>query len=312
MRSVRSPDARKLAPFMAALSSKGEIMPDGNSVINLGDLAKPATVLIEKVCSAVGVLYEPQRIKKKAAAEAEAEKIKALANIELSEIEQRGLERLVHQEGRKQENIENITAKAAKELPPEARTEELEEDWVAHFFDKCDKVSDESMQSLWSSLLAGEATKPGTYSKRTVDFVASMDKKDADLFTKFCQFTWVLGELTPLVFNTDNEIYEKEGIDFTALKHLDAIGLISFEPTSDYLRMGYQKQTVFFYYGQPTLVEFSKEKDNQIQVGKVLFTQAGKELVNICGAKRNQEFYEYAVQELSKQDLILSSLLLNK
>jgi hypothetical protein len=30
-------------------------MADGNSVINLGDLAKPATVLIEKISSAVGV-----------------------------------------------------------------------------------------------------------------------------------------------------------------------------------------------------------------------------------------------------------------
>jgi hypothetical protein len=299
-------------PLSKALSSKGEIMPDGNSVINLGDLAKPATVLIEKVSNAVGVLYEPRRIKNKAAAEAEAEKIKALANIELSEIEQRGLERLVHQEGRKQDNIEKITAKAANNLPPEAKTEELEEDWVAHFFDKCDKVSDETMQSLWSSLLAGEATTPGTYSKRTVDFVASMDKKDADLFTKFCQFTWMIGEPSPLVFNTDNEIYTKEGISFTALKHLDAIGLISFESTSGYRATGFQKQAMFFYYGQPTLIEFPKEKDNEINVGKVLFTQAGKELVNICGAKRSQEFYEYAVQELSKQGLILSSMLLNK
>lgn len=287
-------------------------MPDGNSVINLGDLAKPATVLIEKVSNAVGVLYEPRRIKNKAAAEAEARKIKALAHIELSEIEQRGIERLVHQEGRKQENIENITSKAVKELPPEAKTEELEEDWVAHFFDKCDNVSDESMQSLWSSLLAGEATKPGTYSKRTVDFVASMDKKDADLFTKFCQFTWMIGDPTPLVFNTDNEIYTKEGINFDALKHLDDIGLISFESTSGYRKMGFEKQAVFFYYGQPTLLEFPKDKDNEIQVGKVFFTQAGKELVNICGSSRNQDFYEYAIQELSKQGLVLSSMLLNK
>ncbi|WP_048608561.1 hypothetical protein [Providencia rettgeri] len=84
-------------------------MADGNSIINLGDLAKPATVLIEKVSNAVGVLYEPRRIRKKAEAEAEAEKIKALAGIELTEIQQRGIERLVHQEARKQENIESIT-----------------------------------------------------------------------------------------------------------------------------------------------------------------------------------------------------------
>lgn len=287
-------------------------MSDGNSIINLGDLAKPATVLIEKVSNAVGVLYEPRRIKKKAEAEAEADKIKALAGIELSEIQQRGIERLIHQEARKQENIESITAQAASELPPEAKAEDLEEDWVAHFFDQCDNVSDKEMQSLWSRLLAGEATNPGTYSKRTVDFVASMDKSDANLFTNFCQFTWTIGGATPLIFDTNNEVYTKHGINFSSLKHLDAIGLISFESTTNYRRLGFSKQALFFYCGQPTLAEFPKDKDNEIKTGKVLFTQAGQQLVNICGAKRNQEFYEYAIEQLSKPNIVLSSMLPNK
>jgi hypothetical protein len=119
--------------------------------------------------------------------------MKALARIELSDIEHRAIERLVVQEARKQENIENITAKAAKSLPPEADVQALDEDWVAHFFKQCDTVSDKEMQSIWSGLLAGEATKPGTYSKRTVDFVSTMDKSDAELFTKLCSFVWVIG-----------------------------------------------------------------------------------------------------------------------
>lgn len=287
-------------------------MSDGNSIVNLGELAKPATILIEKVSNAVGVLYEPRRIRKKAEAEAEAEKIKALAGIELSEIQQRGIERLVHQEARKQENIESITAKAAAELPSDAKTDELEEDWVAHFFDRCDKVSNEQMQSLWSRLLAGEATNPGTYSKRTVDFIASMDKSDADLFTKFCQFVWVIGEVTPLIFDEQAEIYTSQGINFTSLKHLDSIGLISFESTSGYRKLGLPKQAVIFYYGLPTLAEFANEKDNEMKVGKALLTQAGKELVNICGSQRSQEFYVYAVEKLSKQNIILSTSLPNK
>ena len=287
-------------------------MADGNSIINLGDLAKPATVLIEKVSNAVGVLYEPRRIRKKAEAEAEAEKIKALAGIELSEIQQRGIERLVHQEARKQENIENITAKAAAELPPSAKTEELEEDWIAHFFDRCDKVSNEQMQSLWSKLLAGEATNPGTYSKRTIDFISTMDKADADLFTKFCQFVWMIGDATPLIFDEQADVYNKQGINFGTLKHLDSIGLISFESTTGYRRFGLPKRAVIFYFGLPTLAEFAKDNDNEIQVGKVILTQAGRELVSICGASRNQEFYEYTVDKLSKQNIVLSSKLPNK
>ena len=37
-------------------------MSDGGSLINFGDLSKPATILIEKVCNAVGIIYEPTRI----------------------------------------------------------------------------------------------------------------------------------------------------------------------------------------------------------------------------------------------------------
>ena len=154
-------------------------MSEGNSLINLGDISKPATVLIEKVSNAVGVLYEPRRIKNKAKAEAESDKIKALASIELSEIQERAIHRMVDQETRKQENIESITAQAIESLDADAKVEELEEDWVAHLFKQCDTVSDKEMQSLWSKLLSGEASKPGSFSKRTVDFVASMDRAKA-------------------------------------------------------------------------------------------------------------------------------------
>ena len=287
-------------------------MADGNSIINLGDLAKPATVLIEKVSNAVGVLYEPRRIISKAKAEIEADKLKALANHELTEIESRGLDRLIHQEARKQENIESITAQAAKQLPPTAETENLEEDWVAHFFDKSETVSDQEMQSLWSSLLAGEATKPGTYSKRTVDFVASMDKKDAQMFSHFCQFTWVIGEPAVLVFDLDDDVYKNENVTFGMLKHLDAIGLISFESMSGYKRYGFGKQAIVHYFGQPILFEFEKDSDNEVATGKALLTQAGKELVSICGAKKNETFFQYALEQFSKQSIVTASLLLNK
>lgn len=283
-------------------------MADGNSLVNLGDLSKPATVLIEKVSSAVGIIYEPYHIKRKARAEAEAEKIRAIARIELTELEQRAVERFVHQESRKQSNIEEITAQAAAALPPDAKVENLEEDWVAHFFKQCDTVSDREMQSLWARLLSGEATNPGTFSKRTVDFISTIDKKDAALFTTFCQFIWVVGEPTPLVFETKNEIYTKHGITFSTLKHLDAIGLISFESVSGYARTGFGKYAHVFYYGRPTAIEFGGDANNQLQTGHVLLTSTGKELVPICGSSPNQEFYQYVINKWHSQGMILSSI----
>jgi len=281
---------------------------DSNSIINLGDLSKPATVLIEKVSAAVGAIYAPYHLKRMARAEVEAEKIRAIVKIELSEIEQRGIERFVHQEARKQSNIEQITAEAVALLPLDAAVENLEEDWVAHFFKQCDTVSDKEMQSLWARLLSGEATKPGTFSKRTVDLTSTIDKKDAALFTSFCQFVWMIGEPTPLIYDSNAEIYTKQGITFDALKHLDAIGLISFESVTSYTKTGFGQYAQVFYYGRPSAIEFSGLANNQLEIGQALLTGVGKELVPICGSWRNDDFYYYVISRWFERGFILSSI----
>jgi hypothetical protein len=66
-----------------------------------------------------------------------------------------------------------------------------------------------------------------------------------------------------------HEVYIKNEFDFSALKHLDSIGLISFDPISGYRRMGKSKCAAFYYYGEPTLMEFQTD-ENQLSVGKVV------------------------------------------
>ncbi|WP_213865660.1 DUF2806 domain-containing protein [Vibrio crassostreae] len=282
-------------------------MSEGNSVVNLGDISKPATVLIEKISNAVGILYEPRKIKKLAKANAEADKIKLLAQLELSDIEQRAMQRVITQEAKKQQNIESITAQAIQELPDDSNTEALEEDWVAHFFSKCENVSDSEMQSLWSKLLSNEANKPGTFSKRTVDFVASMDKKDAKMFTDLCQFVWFHGNCIPLIFDVNADVYNEVGVNFSNLKHLDAIGLISFEPTAGYVRRKLRQDERFHYYGKPTDLYLKQQQDNQINLGTALLTQTGHELVNVCGSKPNDAFYDYVIRQWFEAGILTSS-----
>lgn len=277
-------------------------------LINLGELSKPATILIEKVCSAVGIVFEPTRIRRKARAEADAQQILTVGQIEVDALQRRALERLVHQEARKQANIESITAQAAGTIPPNADAEALNEDWLAHFFKQCDTVSDSEMQSLWSKLLAGEATTPGTYSRRTVDLVSTFDKADASLFTKFCEFVWLIGEANPLIYDFDNEIYKARGITFESLKHLDSIGLIFFESVAGYNRSGFAKHGVTYYYGRPTLLEFPADSANQMAVGHALLTSAGKQLMAICGSNRNDAFYQYVIRRWSEAGIITSSI----
>ena len=116
--------------------------------------------------------------------------------------------------------MEDITAKALPSLSEDANPDSFEDDWIVNFFDKCRIVSDKEMQELWSLVLAGEANTQGTYSKRTVNFLADLDKNEAQLFTKLCGFVWKIESLQPLIFEYQSEIYNCHGIHYESLNHL--------------------------------------------------------------------------------------------
>lgn len=281
-------------------------MSEGGALINLGDLSKPATVLIEKISDAVGGIAKPWQLKRVAKAEAEANLIRAQAKIEISDMEQRALIRMVHEEGRKQENIENITAKAIPHLSPESKPEQIERDWLTHFFDQSRLVSDHEMQSLWSNILAGQANNPGTFSKRTVDIVATLDKADAQLFTKFCTFVWMVGGPTAMVLEEQHDVFNRAGINFSSLNHLDDLGLITFNNLTGFIRRGIGKYATVFYYGQPLAIEFPQD-ENELQIGKVLLTRSGQELATVCGSVASDEYFKYVLDKWINQGYILSS-----
>jgi hypothetical protein len=277
--------------------------------IDLDGLSKPANTLIKKMSEAVGGIARPAQIRRVAEAEADAERIKTLSRIETTELEQRALQRFVFEEAKKQNNIESITGQSLLQLNESAKPEEIEDDWITNFFDKCRLISDEEMQSIWANILAGEANTPGRFSKRTVNFMVSLDKKDAQLFTKLCAFNWRVGNIQPLIYDPNAEIYTRNGINFVGLKHLDAIGLISFESgITRYQREHFPETTIAAYKNDLYLLKFTKEKDNNIDVGQVLFTGIGEELASICTPEIVTGFDEYIIDHWKKQSIEVVSL----
>jgi len=270
-------------------------MPDETSLINIGDLAKPVTALIEKIADATGVLYEPRRIRKLAKAEADAELIKAESQIEITAIQRRALTRFVQEEGKKQENIEDIIEEAIPLLNENSTPENIEDDWTANFFDKCRIVSDKEIKSLWSKVLAGEANNPNSFSKRTVNFLASLDKSDAELFTSLCGFSFFCGEIIPIIYDIENIIYNNTGINFSSLAHLETIGLINLSELG-YLRKGKFQSLPMYYYGEHFVAEFETEQVNTIKIGQVLLTQTGEQLAKICNSQSVEGFVDYVIE----------------
>lgn len=264
-----------------------------NPLVNIGELSRPATVLVEKVAEGVGGFFKPYQIRRIAQAEADADQIKALAEIETSELRKRALQRFIAEEARKQDNIEAITSKALPDVADDADPGKVEDDWITNFFDKCRLISDEEMQNLWAKVLAGEANAAGTYSKRTVDYLGSLDKDDARLFGSLCGFGVYAGHLMPLVYDLDAPIYETRGISFSSLRHLDDIGLLRFEPLSGLQISGIAKAVLVYYYGEPMGIEFPNPSGNSLATGHVMLSKVGAQLAPICGSRAVPDFPDY-------------------
>lgn len=296
-------------------------MPTNNSLINLGELAKPINTLIEKISDATGVLYEPTRIRRKAKAEADAIKTNALVNLEIEEIQKRALNRLVNEEIKKQENIENITEKSFNSLEENATPENIENDWLSNFFDKCKLISDDEMQNLWAKILAGEANNPGTYSKRTIEFMGTMDKFDADLFNKLAIFCWNFGEAQPIILSFEDK-ETCEILNYNQLVHLSNIGLISLETFGLSKIIKNENQRNISYCGRLVTLKFPNNQNNELFIGYISLTKIGKDIMHTINQNLfniyvhnpifSEEYYNYILNSFYKNNIIISEPLENK
>lgn len=246
---------------------------------------------------------KPYQIVRLAKAEAEAARIQAQSQIEVTDLQRRAMHRFLEEEGKKQENIEAITAKAVPLLSHESNPEQVKDDWITNFFDKSRIVSDEEMQGLWSRILAGEANAPGAFSKRTVNLVADLDPEDAKLFTSLCSFAWVIGDISPLVFSVNDEVYTSMGVNFRSLTHLESLGLIHFDNLAGFKRIQLPKTFNVFYFGKPFTLKFAKEAENELATGRVILTRAGLQLAHVCGAQPLAGYPEYVKKFWLKQGI---------
>ncbi|MCE2501787.1 MAG: DUF2806 domain-containing protein [Dehalococcoidia bacterium] len=280
----------------------------GFSLVNVGALSKPADTLVTKISNAIGRHFDPRQEIRMAEAQARADRIRRVGaeetDIEIAILRDRAAYRFANEEMTKQLNMESITEKALPRLDDKANPDAMENDWIMNFFDKCRMVSDEDMQQIWAGILAGEANNPGSFSRRTVNLVADLDKRDAELFRNLCGFAWMIGSLRPLVFDTHHEIYNGRGINFGSLSQLETLGLIHFNDISGFKILHLPKRFNISYYGKLAALELPADDGNELQEGKVLLTRAGLELAPICGSTPVEGFFEYVYDRWAEVSLV--------
>lgn len=220
----------------------------------------------------------------------------------------RALERVTHQEIRRQENIDTIVRGAVDYLPLEVSPVEVDSDWLVNFFNLGQDVSSAEMQSIWSKLLAGEVARPGSFKARTLQTVKSMSVEEANLFTALCGFSFVVGDdwALPMFSHEFFNFIRSNGLSTTEELHLKYIGLLSADVVyygtfrSDGKIPLQYHSTQYLAHPEPA-DDFTVETDGELveemdvemdgaYIKAFPFTETGMELVSIAGGKPNLKY----------------------
>jgi uncharacterized repeat protein (TIGR03899 family) len=253
---------------------------------------KPLEKLIDVISKGIGTIYKPRAIRKEADASAYEieiiERAKAKAIAEGKEIEalsyERIQERILHQETKRQKNIDNVSQIAAEQLAREqvVSDEPVDEDWTARFFNIVEDVSDDEMQQLWGRILAGEVKQPKSYSLRTLELLKNLSKREAEVFSRAANFV-ITSHNSPFLFKgKNNELLDKYLLTFEDRLLLTETGLLQAENTiSRALRKDNSDSLIYFDSGNYIIKVLKKADTPENRIEILRFTKIGEELLKL-------------------------------
>ena len=194
--------------------------------------------------------------------------------------------------------MEEVLHGATKYLNEDAEPEKIDDDWLTHFFGKCRAVSDKEMQALWSKILAGEANRAGSFSRRTVECVSTISKPEAEAFTRLCRHAWIIHQtVVPLIDDPASDLCKRSGINFSLLTTFDSIGLIHFSNLTGYMIQELPEVVRAVYCSDTFQLTIPDGKKRQLPVGHALFSPTGLELLRITQARRLDGMTEHVLEK---------------
>jgi len=210
---------------------------------------------------------------------------------------------------KEQKNVEKICDEALELLPdmevkddnPKA---EVADDWIEKFRGFASKVSDEDIQVIWSKLLAGEISKPGRFSFRTMSLISLIDKETADIISKYVNHNFG-GNL--LRSGEDGKgALNKELLE---LEHLGIVAGASGLGLQYTINLSTQKKAVQLTH-EGTVYGFNFENDvGELKFNSILLTRVGEELATLLPKASPEELRKRFSEQCLTEGLLSVSVL---
>jgi hypothetical protein len=189
---------------------------------------------------------------------------------------------------------EDILAQDAQE----SSNKPIEDDWLFSWRENAGRVSTDELQDLWGRVLAGEVKQPGTYSIRTLEFLKSLSKAEAELISKAAGYV-----IADRIYRNKEEFLEKDGLNFTQLLFLQDIGILSGVEASG-ISTTYKSIEPDRYF--KPLVANSKimlleheDSSKEVKAEIYLLTRVGAEVLRLASFRVNQEYFESVAKDFA-------------
>jgi uncharacterized repeat protein (TIGR03899 family) len=213
---------------------------------------------------------------------------------------------------RKQKNIETIMEKTFAFCANKSIDKRTDLDWFNRYITLAENVSNKTMQDLWAKILAGELSRPGSYSLKALKVFREMSIVDAKLLSKACSLAVkdkskrniriISGAYQqPGVFNFFNKDRQRYiNLSHFGLNYADILSLadnhLLYQQESESSMMAIGETLNFHYNGVPLTLN-SKKPNIALQFYK--FTPIGSELAHLISDKPNDDFFTVLKQQLS-------------
>lgn len=115
-------------------------------------------------------------------------------------------------------HAEEALGSDTQEPPPES----VGDDWLFRWRDSASHVSTEELQNLWGRVLAGEVKSPGSFSLRTLDFLKSISKQEAEAISVLSRF--IIGNV---IYRVPEQELKEFDLKFEFFLTMQQLGLIS-------------------------------------------------------------------------------------
>ncbi|WP_322186670.1 DUF2806 domain-containing protein [Fulvimarina sp. 2208YS6-2-32] len=179
----------------------------------------------------------------------------------------------------------------------------IEPDWLSSWREGAERTTNNDLRLLWARLLAGEIKSQGSYSKRTMSFLNSIDVKEARLIEKIGPYVCdKIRILAPENTHSDASFLEKYGIQFVNLIELEELGILTGATGIGFtvpLNFSHENPMVVKLNRNRCLVAIPRDDNKTINLRAYKLSTIGAEVVSL-GSFETPEAYIHELAEFFK------------